>query len=83
MSMMECVNNSLLNSQLANLQLQQEINTSIAQKTLDVARAEGDAVLTLLAEAADFARQANSTDPRPVTVGAVVSGLGQNLDIRA
>ena len=83
MSMIEGVNNSLLQSQLANIQLRQEIGTSIAKKTLDTARAEGDAVLSLLAEAVDFARQVNSSSRPILTVGAVVSGLGQNLDVSA
>ncbi len=34
-------------------------------------------------EYADFARQVNSSSRPSLTVGAVVSGLGQNLDVSA
>ncbi|MBN2211157.1 MAG: hypothetical protein JW709_07150 [Sedimentisphaerales bacterium] len=71
------VNNSLIQSQLASLQLQQAIDTKIAAKTLDNARTQGDAALKLLDAAAQVARQ---TGAQP-TFGQLVSGLGMNLDV--
>lgn len=71
------INNSLIQSQLASLQLQQAINTQVAAKTLDMARHQGDAALKLLDAAAAAARP-GETQP---TFGQLVSGLGMNLDV--
>ena len=82
MSGISNVNNSLLQSQLAAAQLDQQISYSIAGKTLDAARNQGDMVLVLLDQAADVAK--SSADQKPqLTYGALVSGLGQNLDVTA
>ena len=53
----------------------------MAGKTLDVARNQGDMVIKLLEQAAEVAQAAPSDKP-VLTMGALVSGLGQNLDIR-
>ena len=76
MSGISNINNSLLQSQLTNLQLRRDINVKVASKTLDAARDQGAAVLQLLDQAADLAQTAP-------TYGALVSGLGQNLDLTA
>jgi len=81
MSSIGNVNNSLLQSQLSGIQLREEISYRVAAKTLDAARDQGDMVLTLLDKAADVARNTNQQNQIP-TLGAVVSGLGQSLDIR-
>ncbi len=75
------VNNSLLQSQLANIQLRNAIDYKVASKTLDVAHNQGDMVIKLLEQAAEVA-QAAPSDKLILTMGALVSGLGQNLDIR-
>ncbi len=75
------VNNSLLQSQLTNIQLRNAIDYKVASKTLDVARNQGDMVIKLLEQAAEVAQAAPSDKP-VLTMGALVSGLGQNLDIR-
>jgi hypothetical protein len=81
MSGISNVNNDLLASQLASLQLRQAIDVQVAAKTMDVARQQGDAVLTLLDSAAGAAQTMAAAQPR-LTLGALVSGLGQNLDVR-
>ena len=80
MSSISNINSSLLQSQLENLQLRQTINVKVASKTLDVARDQGAAVLQLLDQATDLAQTAPQS---ALTYGALVSGLGQNLDLTA
>ncbi len=75
------INNSLLQSELTNIQLRSAISYKVAGKTLDVARNQGDMVVNLLEQAAEVAQAAPSDKPA-LTLGALVSGLGQNLDIR-
>lgn len=81
MSAIDGVNNSLIQSQLANIQLRQEIDTKIAKKTLDMAKNQGEMVLKLLSTATDVVRQ--NTPAQRTTLGAIVSGLGQNIDLQA
>ncbi len=69
---------SLIQSQLANVQLREDISYRIAAKTLAAARQQGDMALNLLEAAAEIPQQSANNPP---TMGAVVSGLGQNLDI--
>ena len=76
------VNNSLVESQLASATLHQQISTRIAAKTLDVAKAQGQAAISLLDSAAQVAQSANTEKPT-LTLGALASGVGQNLDIKA
>ncbi len=74
--------NSLLQSQLQSAKAREDIKYRVAAKTLDAARDQGDMVLQLLGEAAQVAKSAPG-DTRGVTVGAIVSGLGQTVDIMA
>ena len=76
MSEISNVNQQIVQSQLAAAQTQQAIQVSIARKTLDTARQEGAAVLKLLESATQIA-------PAEITLGAIVSGKGQNLDVKA
>ncbi len=77
MSSIGNISNSLLQSQLSALAVQQVISTQVAAKTLDMARSQGDAALKLLDAAAETTRQ---TGAQP-TFGQLVSGLGMNLDV--
>ena len=83
MSDISSVNNSLLQSQLANIQLRRDIDIKVARKTLDAAEAQGEAALALLDQAAELAQSMASTGKPALTVGALVSGLGQSLDLHA
>ena len=83
MSAINSVNNTFLQSQLAGTQLREQIGYKIAAKTLDAARDQGDMVLTLLDSATDVARSAHADQTAAPTYGAIVSGLGQNLDLSA
>jgi hypothetical protein len=73
---MSNVNQSIVQSHLSAAQTQQSIQVSVAKKTLDAARQEGAAVLKLLESATQIA-------PAEVTLGAIVSGKGQRLDVSA
>ena len=77
------VNNSLIQSQLAGLQLRQNLDVSVAKKTLDHARMQGDAALALLDSAVQIAQGSDTANKPRLTIGALVSGLGQNLDCSA
>lgn len=70
------ISNSLIQGQLAGVRLGNEISYRVAAKTLDAARDQGAAVLQLLDAAADVGKGQGS-----VTLGAIASGLGQNLDV--
>ena len=74
------VNNSLVQGQLAALELRQNINVGVAKKTLDHARMQGDAALALLDSAVQVAQGVEAANKPRLTIGALVSGLGQNLD---
>ena len=74
------VNNSLLQSQLTAAKLNVDIGYKLAAKTMDSARQQGAAVLSLLESAAEVAQSSTPSGPTP-TLGAIASGLGQNLDI--
>ncbi len=76
MSGISNVNQQIVQSQLAAAQTQQAIQVSIARKTLDAAKQEGTAVLKLL-------ESATRISPADITLGAIVSGKGQNLDVKA
>ena len=76
MSSIGSVNNTLIETQMASAALSQAISTKVASKTLDAARDQGAAAVALL----DTAEQ---TSKPPLTFGAMASGLGQNLDIKA
>ncbi|MCP4709079.1 MAG: hypothetical protein GY869_10670 [Planctomycetes bacterium] len=80
MSIISGVNNSLIQSQLATLQLRQNVDVGVAKKTLDHARMQGDAALALLDSAVQVAQGAEVIAKPRLTIGALVSGLGQNLD---
>ncbi|MBN1765875.1 MAG: hypothetical protein JW860_11495 [Sedimentisphaerales bacterium] len=83
MSLISNVNNSLVQSQLESLKLRSDIDTKLAAKSLDIARDQGEAVLTLLDAAADLAKEANASQGSNITWGTIVSGLGQNIDVHA
>jgi putative motility protein YjfB-like len=61
-------------SDLAQAQLAQEVGIRIAAKTLDAARAQGDAAISLLQAAASFQEQ---------SLGSIEPHMGQSLDVRA
>jgi hypothetical protein len=61
-------------SGLAQAQLAQQVGIKIAAKTLDAARAQGDAAISLLQAAASIQEQ---------SLGSIESHLGQSLDVRA
>lgn len=75
----EGINQALLQSQLTAAQTQQAAGVKVAAKTLQAARDEGAAVVKLLEGAAELARQ-NTAGANP-PLSALVSGLGQNLDV--
>jgi len=83
MSAIRGVNDKLLESQLANVQIRQAIDIKLAKKALDATEAQADAALKLLDAAADTAKQMGSSDNSIPTLGSMVSGLGQHLDVRA
>jgi len=83
MSAISGVNNNLIQGQLANAQLRQQIDVKIAKKTLDATAAQGEAVVSLLEDAVEFSKQTTSASKPTLTFGSLVSGLGQNLDVRA
>ena len=83
MSPLDSVNGNLLQSQLTAAQLRQDIGVKVAAKTLDAARNQGDMVVALLDQAVEMAQTTNSCSEPALTIGAVVSGLGQNLDMQA
>jgi len=76
MSAMTNINQNIVQSQLAAAHTQQTIQVSVAKKSLDAARQEGAAVLKPLEAAMQIA-------PAEVTLGALVSGKGQSLDVEA
>lgn len=80
MSGISNVSNQLLQSYLSSATLKQDIGVRVAAKTMDAARQEGDAALKLLDQAAQISQQGLAQMGVP-TMGAVVSGLGQNLDV--
>ena len=69
---------ALINAQLAGFQTRQAISTSVMSKTMDVAKSQGEAVLALI----DASSVSPTSDSTP-TMGAMVSGKGQNLDLSA
>ena len=85
MSSIDSVNNTLMQTQMASAALSQQISTRVASKTLDAARDQGAAAVALLDAAAQVAKAANAeqTGRPPLTFGAMTSGLGQNLDVKA
>lgn len=83
MSMISGVNEKILESQVANLQIRQAIDVKVAKKALDATEAQADAALKLLDAAADMAKQMGTSDNSIPTLGSIVSGLGRNLDVRA
>ena len=76
MSAINNINQNIVQSQLAAAHTQQSIQVSVAKKSLDAARQEGAAVLKLLESATQIA-------PAELTLGALVSGKGQSLDVIA
>ena len=83
MSAISEVNNNLIQGQIASAQLRQQIDVKIAKKSLDAAEVQGEAVVSLLEDAVNFSKQATSASKPTLTFGSLVSGLGQNLDVRA
>lgn len=70
---------NLLQSQLNGIQTRAAVDMKVAAKTLDMARDQGDMALKLL----DQAAQVNQAVEGRPTYGALVSGLGQKIDISA
>lgn len=83
MTSINSVNNSLLQSQLSAAKLNVDISYKVAAKTLGSARNQGAAVLELLDAAADMAKSPAPAGSTTVTLGAIASGLGHNLDVTA
>jgi GTP cyclohydrolase I len=75
------VNNSLVQTTVDNLQLQEKIAYRVAAKMMDVARNQGAAVLSLLEGAADMVEIQGQQIDSSVTSAA--SSIGQNLDVHA
>ena len=75
MSAINNTTNQLLQSQLANIQLRNDIGISVLKKTQDAAKQEGQAVLKLLDAAINMA------NPENPSLAVQVSGLGQHLDV--
>ena len=75
------VTQSLVQSQLASLQTRQAIDVAVAKKSLDSSRQVGDAIVALLEDAVEVAQASGQTGGGRVTVGSLVSGLGQNVDV--
>lgn len=61
-------------SSLSQAQLAQEVSMKVASKTLDAARAQGDAAISLLQAAADVQKQ---------SVASLEPHKGQSLDVTA
>ncbi len=81
MSSISNINSDILNSQLSAANVSNQIQVKIAKKSLDANRQQGEMALKLLDSALDVAQQ-GSVQPE-LTMGAVVSGLGQCCDVRA
>jgi len=82
MNALSGVTQSLVQSELASLQTRQAIDVAVAKKSLDSSRQTGDAIVALLEGAVAVAEASGSSGGGRVTVGALVSGLGQHLDVR-
>lgn len=81
MSTISGVNNNLVQAQLSGAQTRAAIDTEIAAKTLDMARDQGQMALKLLDEAAQIGEMGQGANAPGL--GAIVSGIGQNIDVRA
>ncbi|MCF7958782.1 MAG: hypothetical protein K9M57_10075 [Phycisphaerae bacterium] len=74
---------SLLQSQLQSLKLREDIQYRIAAKTLDASRNQGAMLLEILDQSTTIAKSAPGGSARgSVTIGAIVSGLGQTIDVQ-
>ena len=82
MSTVNALDNRLIQSQLAAARLQNDIAVRVAKKGLDITRNQGEMVLSLLEEAAQLAKTSAGRPPAP-TLGSIVSGLGQKIDLKA
>ena len=80
MSTIGSATNNLLQSQLTGVKLRNDISYRLAAKSLDVTRTQGDAAIKLLDQAAELAQEIAANQKPNLTMGAIVSGLGQNLD---
>jgi len=83
MSMISGVNERIVQSQLANLQIRQAIDVKVAKKVLDTTEAQAATALKLLDAAAEMAKQVGTSDNCVRSLGSIASGLGQNLDVLA
>ena len=81
MSAISGVNDTLLQSQLSNVQIRQAIDVKVAKKALDATEMQADAALKLLDAAATMAKEIGASKAAIPTFGSLVSGLGQNLDV--
>ena len=81
MSAISSVNDTLLQSQLSNLQVRQAIDVKVAKNALDATEMQADAALKLLDAAATMAKEAGASRSAAPSFGSIVSGLGQNLDV--
>jgi len=75
MSSINNTTNRILQSQLANVQLQNDISVGVLKKAQTAAKMEGQAVLKLIDSAINIA------NPQSPSLGAQASGLGQNFDV--
>ena len=75
MSAINNTTNPLLQSQLANIQLQNAIGVSVLKKSQEAAKQEGQAVLKLLDAAI------NISNPDNPSLSVQASGLGHHLDV--
>ncbi len=76
MSNISGVQSQLLQSQIASIQTKNDIGVKTLKKTQDAAELQGEAAIKLLDAATDIAKEGPS-------LGALASGLGQNLDVSA
>ncbi len=75
MSAINNANNRILQSQIANIQLQNDISVGVLKKAQNTAKQQGQALVQLIDSAKNIA------NPQSPSLGAQASGLGQNFDI--
>lgn len=60
-------------SSISQAQVQSEVSYAVARKSLDAAKAQGDAVIALLQSAADIQSNAQQQTHRPLGPGQTIS----------
>ena len=83
MSTINPATQNLLQSQLTGLQTSQAIDTAVARKSLDSAKAQGQAAIALLEQAVELTREMSPLSPAEPTLGQLASGLGATIDVFA